>query len=183
MLEQARDRAQSLEVADRVSFQAGDARRLPFADGTFDATLVESVNVFFKDKLPVIRGYMRVTRPGGYIGHLEMIWLATPTPETVESYQRTVYADSMELDEWRRLLEDAGPEDVVANAYKLDVRTESRGRIQRYGCNGLMRATVRIISAVFKDQISRQFLGNIFSSVPNDMMKNTGYGVYAGRTA
>ena len=114
MVEQARDRAQSLEVADRVSFQAGDARRLPFADGTFDATLVESVNIFFKDKLPVIREYMRVTRPGGYIGLTEMIWLATPTPETVESCQRTVYADSMELDGWRRLLEDAGLEDVVA---------------------------------------------------------------------
>ena len=55
----------------------------------------------------------------------------------------------MELDGRRQLMEDAGLKDVVANAYKLDVRADSRGRVQRNGCNGLTRAKVHVIAPVF----------------------------------
>ena len=88
----------------------------------------------------------------------------------------------MELDGRRQLMEDAGLKDVVANAYKLDVRADSRGRVQRNGCNGLTRAKVHVIAPVFKDQSSGRFLRDA-SSVPKDMLKNTCYGVYAGTTA
>jgi len=181
MVEQARNRARSLGLADRASFQAGDARQLPFADGIFDAVLVESMTVFFKDKLPVVRQYKRVTTPGGYIGLTEATWLTPPTQEAADYYLRTVYADTMQREGWQRLLEDAGLADVVTHTYKVDVRAEGQGRIKRYGCNGIMRAVARMTVAIFNDQNSRQFLGSIFSRMPKDIITNVGYGVYVGR--
>jgi SAM-dependent methyltransferase len=55
-------------VADRVRFEEGNACRIPYADGEFDA--VVSKDVFHavrdqKDKLVLFREALRVLRPGG----------------------------------------------------------------------------------------------------------------------
>jgi SAM-dependent methyltransferase len=183
MVEQSRARARSLGVEDLVEFKVADARDLPFDDDHFDAVIAESVNAFFEDKLQAIQEYVRVTRPGGYVGITEMTWLRTPPPEVVAYYMKTVYADALEADGWRNLLRGAELEDVVGNAYKLDLPTESRGRIQRYGCRGMMKLLPRAVYAVLKDRASRQFMRKVFTSLPKDMMGDMGYGVYAGRKA
>ena len=129
MVEQSRERARLLGVEDRVEFKVADARDLPFEDDRFDAVIAESVNAFFEDKPQAIQEYTRVTKPGGYVGITEMTWLRTPTPEVAEYYLKTVYADALEADGWRELLQGAGLKDVVGNAYKVDIPTESRSRI------------------------------------------------------
>ncbi len=183
MVEQSRERARAMGVEERVEFRVADARDLPFEDGLFDAVLVESVNVFFKDKRKAMGEYARVTRPGGYVGITEMTWLSTPTPEKVAYYLRTVYADALEVDAWRELLENAGLEDVVANAYKVDIPAEGKDRIRRYGCREIFKVLLRTLSIFFKDTSSREFLKDISSSLPKDMLGDMGYGVYAGRKA
>ena len=183
MIEQSRERARETGVEDRVEFRVADARDLPFDDNLFDAVIVESVNVFFKDKSRAMAEYVRVTKPGGYIGITEMTWLDTPTPEQAAYYKETVYADTLQADDWRELLESAGLKDVVANAYEMDIPAESKDRINRYGCRGIITAMFNALSIMFRDSSSREFMKKVYSSVPKDMLGNMGYGVYAGRKA
>ena len=68
-------------VNTQTRFQAADAQALPFATGSFDAVLVESVNGFLADRALGFREYARVLKPGGYVGVTEAVWLAPPTEE------------------------------------------------------------------------------------------------------
>src|SRR5881392_1016557 len=55
-------------LADRVTFRVVDAsRRLPFADGTFDAVLSNDAMCHIEHRLDVLRDWHRVLRPGGRI--------------------------------------------------------------------------------------------------------------------
>jgi ubiquinone/menaquinone biosynthesis C-methylase UbiE len=71
MVEQSRERAKSDGIEDRTEFRAADARDLPFEDNLFDAVISESVNAFLDDKEKAMREYVRVTKPGGYVGTTE----------------------------------------------------------------------------------------------------------------
>ncbi len=50
-----------------VTVQRAPAEELPFATGTFDASLAQLVVHFFKDPVLAIREIARVTRPGGIL--------------------------------------------------------------------------------------------------------------------
>ncbi len=181
MVEQSRERAKAESVEDRVEFRVADARDLPFEDDLFDAIIIESVNVFFKDKQKAINEYVRVAKPGGYVGITEMTWLESPLPQVAEYYLRTVYADTLEAAGWKKLLQDAGLKDVVANTHKVDVATDSRSRFKRYGYRGIVKALFRSLSVFFQDPTYREFMNEVRSSVPKDLLGAMGYGVYAGR--
>jgi SAM-dependent methyltransferase len=181
MIEQSYERAAAHGVEGRVALAVADARRLPLADDLYDAVIMESLNVFFEDKLAAVREYVRVTRPGGYVGMSEMTWLSPPSPETAEYYRRTVYADALQAEGWIKLLQDAGLEDVVGHARPVDIPREGRGRLQRYGCRGFASVLLRILTVVFRDPASRAFLKDVTRTLPRDMMGDVGYGIYAGR--
>jgi len=183
MIEQSRARARADKLEDRLEFRVADARELPFDDDTFDVVITESVNVFFEDKQQALSEYKRVTRPGGYVGLIEMTWLREPPPEVVDYYKRMVYADALDAEGWKALLVEAGLQDVVGNGYKVDIPTESRGRFERYGCRGILKALGRTVVVMFTDPGSRGFLKDVCSSLPQDMLEDMGYGVYAGRKA
>ena len=83
MVESAQRWAETKGVADLTEFRLGDAQDLPFEEDQFDALICESVNAFVPDKEKAMREYMRVVKPGGYIGFTEAIWVNDPS-ETVE---------------------------------------------------------------------------------------------------
>jgi hypothetical protein len=142
---------------------------------------MESLNVFFEDKVEALREYVRVTRPGGYVGMTEMTWLEAPSEETADYYRRTVYADALQAEGWRGLMREAGLRNVAGNARPADLPREARGRVQRYGCLGIVRVLAKAVTVFFKDRVSRGFLRDVARSLPQDMRDDTGYGVYAGR--
>lgn len=59
------------ELADRVRYQAADASRLPFEDGTFDLVVLLNMIPFFEE-------LVRVTAPGGAIVFAFSYGSATP---------------------------------------------------------------------------------------------------------
>jgi SAM-dependent methyltransferase len=67
---EARRRAAGLG-AD-VTFRLGDALDLPYPDGVFDVCRVETVLQHLADPIRAIREMVRVTRPGGQVGALEL---------------------------------------------------------------------------------------------------------------
>jgi SAM-dependent methyltransferase len=65
----ARARALSRRVpGGRIQFRHADGRRLPFADGRFDAVLAITVILHVEDPLRVVKEMARVARPGGRVG-------------------------------------------------------------------------------------------------------------------
>jgi demethylmenaquinone methyltransferase / 2-methoxy-6-polyprenyl-1,4-benzoquinol methylase len=72
MLGAARARlARSPELAGRVTFVTGEAERLPFDDGEFDALTFTYLLRYVDDPAATMRELARVVRPGGRIGMVE----------------------------------------------------------------------------------------------------------------
>ena len=181
MVEQARRRAGAAGVGDRVEFRAADARDLPFDDNLFDAVISESVIVFFDDKRQAMSEYVRVTKPGGYVGAAEMTWLKPPSPELEERYRRMACAHPLEDSGWRGLLEEAGLTDVVGDARRNDQYQESKGLVERYGCRGTVIGALKTLVLSLTDRRAREFVKMGAATVSRDMLDILGYGVYAGR--
>jgi ubiquinone/menaquinone biosynthesis C-methylase UbiE len=70
MITEARQRAAGID-AD-VGFQVGDARALPFDDNTFDICRIETVLQHLAEPERAVTEMVRVTRPGGRVGALEL---------------------------------------------------------------------------------------------------------------
>jgi SAM-dependent methyltransferase len=183
MIEQSRQRAKAEGVEDRVEFRVADARELPFDDGLFDAVIMESLNIFFDDKIRALREYVRVTRPGGYVGMTEMTWLKPPSPELEDAFKRMVFAQAFEARGWMDLMEEAGLSDVVGGARRIDVRLESKGRAERYGRWGLSKIMLRMLGMLLGDPRARRFIKDGVGAVSKDLLDVVGYGVFAGRKA
>jgi demethylmenaquinone methyltransferase/2-methoxy-6-polyprenyl-1,4-benzoquinol methylase len=79
MLGAARSRlAGSADLAGHVSFMTGQAERLPFADGEFDALSFTYLLRYVDDRAATMRELARVVRPGGRIGMVEFAVPAAP---------------------------------------------------------------------------------------------------------
>jgi SAM-dependent methyltransferase len=181
MLPQAQARARKNGVGDRVAFLAADARALPFPKDCFDAVLLESVTVFLEDKAGAIREYSRVTKPGGYVGFTELTWLRPPDQKLVDLFNNSAYATSMDAESWKKLLVDAGLENVGGKASRIDVSRESKGRLERYGLAEVLRVVLRMIRLILMDKQTRAIFRDGSGGLTKDVLDVVGYGVYAGR--
>jgi demethylmenaquinone methyltransferase / 2-methoxy-6-polyprenyl-1,4-benzoquinol methylase len=72
MLEGARAKLRAAPaLAGRMTFVSGEAERLPFGDGEFDALTFTYLLRYVDDREATMRELARVVRPGGRIGMLE----------------------------------------------------------------------------------------------------------------
>jgi ubiquinone/menaquinone biosynthesis C-methylase UbiE len=67
-IEQAKAAATAKGIDARVSFQEGDAERLPVVDASFDAVICECAFCTFPDKPAAAHEFARVLRSGGRVG-------------------------------------------------------------------------------------------------------------------
>jgi ubiquinone/menaquinone biosynthesis C-methylase UbiE len=104
MLALARTNIVAANFADRIDVALADAKRLPFADGAFDAVISNSIVHHIPEPRAVIAEAIRVTAPGGLLFHRD---LARPLDEPAVQvlvntyaneatpYQRRLFADSL----------------------------------------------------------------------------------------
>ncbi len=107
-------RLSTTEVSQRglggqVSFQLGDAERLPFGDGTFDAILCECAFCTFPNKSIAAREFHRVLEPGGQLGlsDLTRTEAAIPELEGLLSWIACI-GDALPAERYVAILEQAG---------------------------------------------------------------------------
>jgi ubiquinone/menaquinone biosynthesis C-methylase UbiE len=186
MIERCEERARREGVTHKVEFRVADAQDLPFEDDLFDAVITESVTAFPEDKQRAVNEYARVTKPGGYVGLNESTWLKVPPPPEVVAWASQdlgAHVKPLTADEWVGLLKGAGLTDVVVRRYEIDVKDETRGILQRYGCRGMLRILSRTFGLYTSSPDYRKFVKKIRGEgiVPQNLDEYFGYGVYVGR--
>lgn len=186
MVQKSRERAQREGVADRIEFRVADAQDLPFEDDLFDAVITESVTAFPEDKQKAVDEYVRVTKPGGYIGLNESTWLkGPPTPEMIAWVSQDIgsTAEPLTSAEWQGLLENAGLNDIVVRISEVDMRNEARGILQRYGCAGMLGVWGRMLALYLRNPAYRRFVKQVRQEgiVPEKIDEYFGYGLFVGR--
>jgi len=106
----ANARAAAEGIAGRVRFHVGDAERLPFDGGTFDAVVCECAFCTFPDKPTAAAEMARVLRPGGRLGITDVAL----DPARLDAELQTLagwvacLADARPVDEYVSLLAAAG---------------------------------------------------------------------------
>ena len=148
---------------DRVEFRVADAQDLPFQDDLFDAVITESVTAFPENKQKAVNEYVRVTKPGGYVGLSESTWLKTPPPpELIAWASQDLGANIKPLtsSEWTGLLASAGLEEIVAKTSAINVRNEGKGMLRRYGWGGMLRIFCGVLSLYDKSGVQKIREGN-----------------------
>jgi cyclopropane fatty-acyl-phospholipid synthase-like methyltransferase len=181
MVAQSQERAMREGVADRVEFRVADARELPFEDGLFDVVLSESVATFVQDKAQVMGEYVRVTRPGGYVGLNEEVWLQTPSDDTAARIKRLwdIQGEIPTVEGWTAWLQGAGLHDPVARTYKVDPRRES-SQIKRYRLGEIWRMLYRALVLYVKSPAFRKYMSDR-PRLPKRTFDYFGYAVIVGK--
>jgi len=184
MIDRSNERARREGIESRVAFRVADAQNLPFGDNLFDAVISESVTVFVEDKRKAINEYVRVTKPGGYIGLNECTWIKTPPPAALLEYTSRVFsAEFLTSDDWKGLLEGSGLRETEARIREVNLLSEYIEGIRWLRLLGLKeysRALYRFLSLYIKSPSFRKYAKAI-RPVPRDYFEYVGYGIYVGR--
>jgi SAM-dependent methyltransferase len=139
MIEWARQRVRGAGVEDRVELVVAEVNHLPFDNDRFDVVVSESVLAFVDDKRRAIDELVRVTKPGGYVGLNEGVWVGE-LPEDVARVARDLGTEVLSVKDWRTVWDGSGLRDRVVKVRKVDPDVEIRSRIRWIGLGWLVRA-------------------------------------------
>jgi len=108
MIEFAEGRSRDDGLGDRLQFQTGRSDALPYRDAIFDVVVGEIGLANHCDPADAIRELVRVTKPGGLVVLVQLVWKAP-----VEEARRVVLAahlgaQPLMVVEWKRLLREDG---------------------------------------------------------------------------
>lgn len=186
MVERSKERAKEENIANKVEFRVADAQDLPFEDAVFDAVITESVASFPEDKQKAVKEYVRVTKPGGYVGLNESVWLKVPPPaEVVAWVSQDVGANVQPLtaDAWAGLLEGAGLAEITVRTYAINTQEEARGILGRYGWKGMMHVLWRMLLLYARSPAYRRFVKEVRDGgiTPQNLQEYFGYGLFVGQ--
>ncbi len=123
MLEKAKSRFQKLRLP--IQLIQGSIENIPFNDQTFDFILSESV-LAFVNKPKALKEFYRVLKTGGRFLANEMTINKRLTPQEEAEIMNFYSVDSLLLSEdWDRILQDAGFQNIEINKQKLDLSHEN----------------------------------------------------------
>ncbi len=109
-VDKARKRAVDEGVADKVRFEIGDSRDLPFPDGMFDVAVNECAVGLTAIDAPqrVLDEMARVTRTGGTIVIHESTWLKTLSVQEKRAASLRLGTTPHTVEEWQAMLVSTG---------------------------------------------------------------------------
>lgn len=126
MIEQARARQQRNGVAN-LTWQIGDATRLPFPDQSFDVVLTRYSFHHMPEPIAALREMKRVARADGRIVVID----AAPSPENQAAYDRMEtlrdpsHTSALTLEQLRALGRETGLREDILDGYGLDVKLQT----------------------------------------------------------
>ncbi|MDH3270460.1 MAG: methyltransferase domain-containing protein [Gemmatimonadota bacterium] len=112
MVEEADEWSRELGAGQRLQFQSGRSDALPYRDEIFDVAIGEIGLANHCHPKDAIRELVRVTKPGGFIVLVQLVWKAPVDEERRAVLSEHLGARPLMVVEWKRLLREAGVEDV-----------------------------------------------------------------------
>ena len=176
MVEYAREMARRKGLVDKVSFRRADAHNLPFEDETFDIVLAECTTVLL-DKERAFSEFLRVLKPGGYLGDLEMIWKKPPPKELVDKvFEVWEGFKTMTLDEWKDFFERMGLVEVKAVDFSEEIPDMEKAMMKELGMKGIIKMACTLL---VRSDLRRAMIEcwKIFKEYKDYI----GYGYFVGR--
>lgn len=145
MITACRERARREGLAHLVTFEVADAQALPFSCGSFDIAMAECVTTLM-DKRRALGEMARVTKAAGYVADLEMIWRRPPPPQAEAGFREAWEGyETMTLEGWRKLFQDAGLTDIQAVDFSGPPESLERETRQALGLRGELKLTARLL--------------------------------------
>lgn len=112
LIQAAEGRTRALGISNDLQFQTGGSDRLPYRDGIFDVTVGEIGLASRCDPAAAVRELVRVTKPGGFVVLVQLVWKASVDAERQRVLAEHLGARPRMVVEWKRLLREAGVADV-----------------------------------------------------------------------
>ena len=184
MTNRSNGRAKREGIEDRVEFSVADAQNLPFEDTVFDVAICESVTAFIEDKQRAASEYVRVIKPGGYVGLNKCTWIKAPPPKLAEYLSRIMGAEFLTCNNgWEELLEGSGLIETVARIYKTNILSQWTNEVRQLEFSDFLRAWCRFLFLFIKSSACRRFTKEALTMPKSifGLFKYFGYGIYAGR--
>ncbi len=126
MVEQAEASARDLGLTGRLQFQQGRSDALPYRDAIFDVSMGEVGLANHCDSADAVRELVRVTKPGGFVVLVQLVWKAPVDAERQRVLSEHLGARPLMVVEWKRLLALAGVEELHTEDWS-DAETSFRG--------------------------------------------------------
>jgi ubiquinone/menaquinone biosynthesis C-methylase UbiE len=112
MVDEAEAWSREMRAGARVQFQSGRSDALPYRDAIFDVAIGEIGLANHCEPADAVRELVRVTKPGGFIVLVQLVWKAPVDPERREVLSEHLGVRPHMLVEWRRVLRESGVEDI-----------------------------------------------------------------------
>ena len=177
LLDEAKAIAARKGLEDKLDFRVGDALDLPFADGEFDVAISQAMLILVGDKQKAIREAMRVMRPGGRSGWLELSWKKQPPAEFMHEVSDVICAYCMTnvetFENWEKVFSWAGVENLEVEKHSQDM---SMG--QMFSDEGLYNS-IRVMSKYAGNSRVRKRMKTLNEFI-NSHQEYFGYGIYVG---
>jgi len=150
MVHKANRRAAELGVSDRATFRVGDAYRLDFPDGSFDAVVTVFVSQFL-EPARAFPEFNRVLKTGGYLGVNEMYHtenIPAEAKEQVTASERT-FRELTDLpftlrspETWRSAFTGAGFTGVAVEEHPNSEQRPYSSLVEEFGGWGKLLGTL-----------------------------------------
>jgi SAM-dependent methyltransferase len=108
----ATERAKASKLAGRLHFERAPLHELPYQDAVFDLALGEIELGAAEDPLAAVRELVRVTRPGGSVVLIQLVWTRTVDEERKADLVGRLGVRPLMLVEWKHMLRESGVEDL-----------------------------------------------------------------------
>jgi SAM-dependent methyltransferase len=130
LLARGQEWGRKADVSHRFHLQAGKGDDLPYRDGIFDVVVGELGLTADADPAGAVREMERVTRPGGVVVLVQLVWKAPVDPARREILSGYLGVRPLMLVEWKRLLREVGLEDLHTEDWS-DEDTAFRTRVRK----------------------------------------------------
>jgi ubiquinone/menaquinone biosynthesis C-methylase UbiE len=176
--------ARQEKLEGKVRFRQGDAQALPFEDNSFDAVIAESVTAFVSDKQKAVAEYLRVVKPGGYVGINEATYLQSDPPKEIRESAANdlgLMVEPLLSKQWEQLMRNVGLYFLAVRLFPLNLRKQTSQTLKRYGVRGIAQTWGRSLGLYLQHPEARQIMRTGSDGYPAGLMDYLGYGLYIGR--
>lgn len=164
--------------AGKIKFEVADVLEMPYPDNSYDIVISQAFFVLIDEKEKALKELVRVLKPGGYLGSLELGWFKKPPKEVyeelVEKTCNSIIPRVMGFDKWEELF---GSENLAHLATKKGPMTSSM--LDMFATEGLINSIKIMLKMMGNSSIRKRMMNvqNTFGKYDDYL----GYGIFSYR--